>query len=152
MQSAADSGSQTYRVIGIQAAGAPAMELGDSNNCVEIMTGAMLPPDADTVIPVERIRRDGDQAILEPEYEPTPGQFIHRQASDHSEGKPLLESGITIGAPEMAVLTIAGSATVEVARWPSIAVISTGDELIDAGTPIEKFQIRSSNDRAITRR
>jgi molybdopterin molybdotransferase len=148
-QPAAGDGQRMYRVRGIQAAGAPAMELGDADNCVEIMTGAILPADADTVIPVERIRRDGDQAILEPGYEPTPGQFIHRQASDHAAGIPLLESGITIGAPEMAVLTIAGSATVEVARWPKIAVISTGDELIDAGGPIEKFQIRSSNGLAI---
>jgi len=149
MQSAADDSQRTYRVIGIQGAGAPAMQLGSSDNCVEIMTGAILPPDADTVIPVERIQRDGDQVILEPGYEPTLGQFIHCQASDQPEGKPLLESGITIDSPEIAVLTIAGSAAVEVARWPSIAVISTGDELIDVGGPIEKFQIRSSNDRVI---
>jgi molybdopterin molybdotransferase len=147
--SAADA-RQKYRVAGIQAAGAPAIKLGDSTNCVEIMTGAMLPGDADTVIPVERIRLEGDHAVLEPGYEPTPGQFIHRQSSDHGAGQPLLEPGITLGPPEMAVLTIAGSASVEVARWPSIAVISTGDELIDVGEPIEKFQIRSSNDRAIT--
>ena len=150
MQSAAGDDRRTYRVVGIQGAGAPALKLGGADNCVEIMTGAILPPDADTVIPVERIQRDGDQVILEPGYEPTPGQFIHRQASDQPQGKPLLESGITIDSPEMAVLTIAGSATIEVARWPGIAVISTGDELIDVGGPIEKFQIRSSNDRAIT--
>jgi molybdopterin molybdotransferase len=145
----AGDSEQSYQVVGVQAAGAPAMELGSPDHCVEIMTGAILPPDADTVIPVERIRQEGGRAILEPGYEPTPGQFIHRQATDHGKGKPLLEPGITIGAPEMAVLTIAGSAAVEVARWPTIAIISTGDELIDPGGPIEKFQIRSSNDRAI---
>jgi molybdopterin molybdotransferase len=49
----------------------------------------------------------------------------------------------------MAVLTIAGDRTVKVARWPSISIISTGDELVELGEPIESFQIRSSNDRAI---
>jgi len=60
-----------------------------------------------------------------------------------------MEAGTLIGAPEMAVLTIAGTATVAVARWPKIAVVSTGSELVDVGSPIELFQIRSSNDRAI---
>jgi len=147
--SAIENGRQQFTVRGIQAAGAPAMELGDPDNCVEIMTGAMLPGDADTVIPVERIQRDGDQVNLEPGYEPANGQFIHRRASDHPAGKPLLEPGIVIGAPEMAVLTIGGDSEVEVAAWPNIAVISTGDELVDVGEPMEAFQIRSSNDRAI---
>lgn len=147
--SALDSGNRTFLVSGIQAAGAAAMELGDPSNCIEIMTGAVLPIGADTVVPVERIRREADRAIVEAEYVPAIGQFIHRRASDHPAGKPLLEPGIVIGAPEMAVLTIAGDATVEVARWPNIAVISTGDELVDQGEPIEPFQIRSSNDRAI---
>lgn len=142
-------GARKFRVIGTQAAGAPAISLGKPDNCVEIMTGAMLPADADTVVPVERIRREHDYAVLESDYEPEPGQFIHRQASDHRAGQPLLEPGIRLGPPEAAVLTIAGSPTIEVARWPRVSIISTGDELIDVGGPIEKFQIRSSNDRAI---
>jgi molybdopterin molybdotransferase len=147
--SALDSGNQIFSISGIQAAGAAAMEIGDPSNCIEIMTGAVLPIGADTVIPVERIRREADRAIVEADYSPVIGQFIHRRASDHATGKPLLEPGIVIGAPEMAVLTIAGDAKVEIARWPSIAIISTGDELVDIGQPIEPFQIRSSNDRAI---
>lgn len=140
---------QTYHVIGTQGAGEPAMTLGEPGNCVEIMTGAILPVDADTVIPVERIQRKDDQAVLEPGYEPSAGQFVHCEGSDHQAGQPLLEPGIRLGPTEIAVLTIAGSATVGVARWPSVAVISTGDELIDVGGTIENFQIRSSNDRAI---
>lgn len=147
--SALDSGNRTFSIRGIQAAGAAATEIGDASNCIEIMTGAVLPIGADTVIPVERIRREADRAIVEADYSPVIGQFIHRRASDHAAGKPLLEPGIVIGAPEMAVLTIAGDAKVEIARWPSIAIISTGDELVDLGEPIEPFQIRSSNDRAI---
>ena len=55
-----------------------------------------------------------------------------------------------IGVPEMAVLTVAGQTTVQVAQWPKIAVVSTGDELVDIGVPMADFQIRSSNDWAIT--
>ena len=147
-------GRQTFRVIATQGAGVPAVALGDDAHCVEIMTGALLPDDADTIVPVERIARDGDTVTLEPGYEPEPGQFVHRRGSDLVAGQTLLEPGALIGAPEMAALTIsdtamANSAQVAVARWPKIAVVSTGDELVDVGEPIEWFQIRSSNDRAI---
>jgi molybdopterin molybdotransferase len=147
--SAIEAKNRTFNIVGIQAAGAAAMRIGDPSNCLEIMTGAVMPADADTIIPVERIQRHADQFVLEADYTPAAGQFIHRKGTDHPAGKSLLEPGIRIGAPEMAVLTIAGEKTVEVARWPSIAVISTGDELVDLGEPIEPFQIRSSNDRAI---
>lgn len=143
------AGRRTFRVAGVQGAGEAALPLGDDGTCVEIMTGAMLPEDADTIVPVERIEHDGDRVTLEAGYEPTPGQFIHRRGTDLAAGRPLFDVGTVIGAPEMAALTIAGSPTVTVARWPKIAVISTGDELVDVGTPVELFQIRSSNDRAI---
>ncbi len=147
--SALSAGSRSFHVNGTQGAGVAALPIGDDKNCIEIMTGALLPDDADTVVPVERIERNGDEVTLESGYEPNPGQFIHRRGSDLKAGQPLLEPGSLIDAPAIAALTIAGSATVEVARWPKIAAISTGDELVDVGSPIELFQIRSSNDRAI---
>jgi len=138
-----------FKLRGIQGAGAEAIPLGDAEHCVEIMTGAMLPPDADTVVPVERISCNAEIVTLEEGYAPDPGQFIHRTGSDHAAGQPLLQPGCVIGATEMAVLTITGKTDIEVARWPDIAVISTGDELVDAGKPLEPFQIRSSNGHAI---
>jgi molybdopterin molybdotransferase len=150
INSAALDQQQHFTLRGTQGAGAAAIPLGDSEHCVEIMTGAILPPDADTVVPVERIQRTNDRFTLEAGYTPEPGQFVHRTGTDHAKGQPLLAPGCVIGATEMAVLTITGQADVEIARWPEIAVISTGDELIDAGAPLETFQIRSSNDRAIT--
>jgi molybdopterin molybdotransferase len=142
-------GRREFRVVGTQAAGAAALSLGNDANCVEIMTGAALPADADTVIPVERIQRQDEVAILEPGYEPGAGQFVHRRGSDHAAGQPLLVPGVRLGPPEMAVLTISGKASFAIGRWPRLAVISTGDELVEPGLPIEPFQIRSSNDRAI---
>lgn len=143
------AGSAGFRVAGIQAAGAPRSRLDDSAACMEIMTGAVLPEGADTVIPVERIRMDNGIARLEDNYSAEPGQFIHRRASDHKAGATLLQPGTGIGAAEMAILTASGQPDVAIAGWPEIAVISTGDELVDVGAPLADHQIRSSNDRAI---
>ncbi|MEZ5563288.1 MAG: molybdopterin molybdotransferase MoeA [Gammaproteobacteria bacterium] len=143
------AGVRSFRVAGTQGAGGDRVGIDDADSCVAIMTGAALPPGVDTVIPVERISRAADRVTLEDGYQPLAGQFIHRRASDHPQGTALLLPGTLIGAPEMAILTIGGSASVEIARRPSIAVISTGDELVDVGQPVGANQIRSSNDRAI---
>jgi molybdopterin molybdotransferase len=137
------------RVRGTQGAGAAALALQAPGDCVEVMTGGVLPAGADTVIPIERIKRSGTTAIIEAGYCAQPGQFIHRRGSDHVQGQQLLAPGLRIGAPEMAILTIGGRTDVAVTRAPRIAVISTGDELVDVGEPIAPYQIRSSNDRAI---
>ncbi|MBL8202249.1 MAG: molybdopterin molybdotransferase MoeA [Chromatiales bacterium] len=143
------AGLRTFRVAGTQGAGSTPAPLPDDRSCVAIMTGAALPPGADTVVPLERIRRDGDSATIEAGYAPAAGQFVHRRASDHRQGATLLSPGTQLGAPEMAILTVGGVDTVEVARRPAITIVSTGDELVDVGQPIAPAQIRSSNDRAI---
>lgn len=147
--SAFAGGRLTFQVADTQGAGSPPKPLPDETSCVAIMTGAALPPGADTVVPVERIIRTGATARIEAGYVPVAGQFIHRRASDHPLGATLLAPGVRLGPPEMAILTVGGSATVEVARRPAITVISTGDELVDVGAPLGATQIRSSNDRAI---
>jgi molybdopterin molybdotransferase len=141
--------NRCFKIAGIQAAGHAAQNLASDDECFEVMTGAVLPAGADTVVPVERIQLNNGTAELEADYVPEPGQFVHVQASDHAQGDALLNPGVTIAGPEMAILTAAGNAHVDIARTPTIAVISTGDELVDVGTDIAPFQIRSSNDRAI---
>jgi molybdopterin molybdotransferase len=143
------AGRRRFSLAGTQAAGAPALSLGGDDRCVEVMTGSVLPNGADTIIPVERITRSGDQVSVEAGYDARPGEFIHRRGSDHGRGATLLGPGTVIGAPEAAILTIGGRAEVDITRPPRIAVVSTGDELVDAGQPIAEFQIRASNDRAI---
>ncbi|MEO8224581.1 MAG: molybdopterin molybdotransferase MoeA [Gammaproteobacteria bacterium] len=146
---AVTAGLRNFQVAGTQAAGSAPVPLPDERSCVAVMTGAALPAGADTVVPVERIARDGTTATIEAGYEPVAGQFVHRRASDHTRGAPLLSPGTLLGATEMAILTVGGSDTVEVARRPAIAVISTGDELVEVGQPLGPTQIRTSNDRAI---
>jgi len=141
--------TRQFKIAGIQAAGQAAQQLQSSNECYEVMTGAVLPAGTDTVIPVERIQVSDGNATLENNYRPESGQFVHLRAADHACGDTLLEPGVTVRGPEMAILTAAGKAQVEIARSPEIAIVSTGDELVDVGTDIADFQIRSSNDRAI---
>ena len=67
---------QSFRLIGTQAAGAPPLSLTSDSDCVEIMTGAALPPGADTVVPVERIERDGETITLASGYLPERGSRV----------------------------------------------------------------------------
>lgn len=143
------AGRREFRIAGVQGAGARAGRLDDDEQCIEVMTGGVLPEGADTVVPVERITVHEGRALLEPDHQPRAGQNIHRRGSDHRAGTEILPAGQRIGAPEMAILTIGGQAQVAVTRTPRIAVISTGDELVEAGKPIADFQIRSSNDRTL---
>ena len=142
-------GMRSFQVIGTQGAGVGALTLEEPGQCVEIMTGAVLPANADSVIPVERFKRTSDEAVVQSSFEFSPGQFVHLRGSDRKAGNQLLQPGIRLGAPEIAVAASAGRMEIKVARLPRVAVISTGDELVDAGEPLADYQIRSSNDRAI---
>jgi molybdopterin molybdotransferase len=144
-----EKGVREFQVMGTQGAGAEALALTGQGQCIEIMTGAALPAGADTIVPVERVTRHGDSARVAADYPASPGQFIHARGSDRQQGDTLLIPGTRIGPAAMAVLASTGCARVTVASTPRLAVISTGDELVDVDQPVSQFQIRSSNDRAI---
>ena len=83
------------------------------------------------------------------EGEAQPGQFIHRRGSDRKKGALLLRADCRLNGPQLAVIASTGKKTLRVASVPSVAVISTGDELIDLGRPVKSFQIRPSNAHGI---
>jgi len=139
---------RSFAVAGTQAAGAPPLEIA-GGQCVEVMTGTALPRGADTVVPVERVQRSGTTAIVAADAQVAAEQFVHRRASDRTQGSLVLRAGTRLGPPEIAVLAGAGLAGALVTDLPRVAVISTGDELVDAGKPIAPHQIRSTNDRAV---
>lgn len=141
-------GTREFPVQDTQMAGDAVVELAPGQ-CVEIMTGASLPTNADCVIPVERISVSDGMAMLETGYEPDAHQFIHPRASDHAAGSHLLLPGTRISPPDIAVVATAGLTKVEVSRSPRVRVISTGNELVAAGAPIEPHQVRLSNGPAI---
>jgi molybdopterin molybdotransferase len=142
------AGVRSFEVVGTQAAGAEPLAVAASQ-CVEVMTGTPLPHGADTVVPIERVRRSGALTAIAADATVAPEQFVHRRGSDRAQGSLVLRAGTRLGPPEIAVLAGAGHAAALVADLSRVAVISTGDELVEAGKPIEAHQIRSTNDRAV---
>ena len=138
-------GQRRFVVQALQAAGAPPQTLKRDDACIEIMTGAVLPIGCDCIIPVEDIEISAGHAALRDGVAPKAGQFIHRRGSDRSRGTRVLAAGTLLGAAEIAALAASGQASVPVAGRPGISVISTGDELVDPGQPIESYQVRRSN-------
>jgi molybdopterin molybdotransferase len=143
------AGLRSFEVEGTQAAGGAPLALAGTGRCVEVMTGAMLPAGADTVIPVERIERRGGTAVVAASAPVTARQFVHKRGSDRIADAIVLAAGARVGPAEVAVLAGAGRTTCRVAALPRVAVVSTGDELVDVGEPLAAHQIRSTNDRAI---
>jgi molybdopterin molybdotransferase len=144
------AGRRTFAVAGTQPAGAPQRALPATDSCFEVMTGAVLPAGCDCVIPVERLRLGDGVATLAEDAQAAPWLNVHRRGVDCRAGDRLIEPGSRIGAPEIAVLAAAGYAHVAAARPPSIMIVSTGDELVEPGEPVEDWQIRSSNGYALT--
>src|SRR5206468_10055358 len=80
----------------------------------------------------------------------SPGQFISYAGSDIALGEALLRAGIVIGSREIGMLAACGIAEVSVARRPRVAVISTGDELVQPGLPLRPAAIYDSNGAIVT--
>lgn len=137
--------ARRFRIAGVQAAGSPALALAAPADCFEVMTGAMLPRGCDTVVPIEQVRLADGCAELAAGSEAAPWRHVHRRGSDAHAGDLLLEAGTRLGPPELAVAASAGEATLAVSRLPRIAVVTTGDELVEPGVPILEHQIRRSN-------
>ncbi len=143
-----ESGQRSFQIQGMQAAGDPVLTL-DSGHCIEIMTGAALPMNADCIVPVERITVTDTTAELEVDYVVKKDRFVHPRGSDYVDGARLLTAGKRVSPLDIAIIASCGETDVEVARDPVIRVISTGNELVAAGEPIEPHQIRMSNGPAV---
>ncbi|MBM4197690.1 MAG: molybdopterin molybdotransferase MoeA [Gammaproteobacteria bacterium] len=143
------AGTRSFRVAGTQGAGAAPLALDAPGACIEVMTGSALPAGADCIVPVERLSLEDGVASIEAAYEPRPGTSIHRRGSDYRQGAVLLAPGARLGAAQIAVATLGGSADIAVSRQPRIAIASTGDELVPPGAAVGPASIRASNDRAI---
>jgi molybdopterin molybdotransferase len=140
---------RVLRIQGMQPAGDPPQTLESAGACIEVMTGAVLPVGCDAVIPVEQLSVRGTEAHLAADLAVLPWQNIHRRATDTRQGALLLSAGVRLDAPEIAIAASAGMARIRVAAQPAIAVISTGNELIEPGEPVLPHQVRRSNVYAI---
>jgi molybdopterin molybdotransferase len=139
------NGQKSFKVIGLQAAGDPVAPLTGSDNCLEVMTGAMLPIGADTVVKYEELEIIAGKAIINSDHVIKAKQHVHKQATDRSQEDVLIQSGKVISPAEIAVLATVGKSMVEVAKLPKIAVVATGDELVEVNDEPAQHQIRKSN-------
>jgi molybdopterin molybdotransferase len=134
------------RVTGGVAAGYVADHAVEEGTAMRVMTGAPIPPGADTVIQVELTRYDGPEStwveILE---EVPPGNNIRPAGEDMHRGQKVLARGSEIGPWEIGILATLGWATVPVVRRPRVAILGTGDEVIEVDEPLRPGKIRNSN-------
>lgn len=134
------------RVTGEVAAGYVADHAVEEGTAMRIMTGAPVPPGADSVIQVELTRSTGLGSdwveILE---EVAPGNNIRPAGEDMHRGQTILLQGTEIGPWEIGVLATLGWATVPVIRRPRVAIFGTGDEVIDVNESLRPGKIRNSN-------
>jgi molybdopterin molybdotransferase len=144
-------GRRVFGVGGVQAAGMRAFKLGPAEDaCLEVMTGAVVPEGADLIVPYEQTERAGGVVTLTGDLARfEPGACIHRRGSDHRAGDVLVRAGTRLTGREIAVAAACGCATVTVAQLPRIAVIATGDELVEVDHVVAPHQIRRSNDYAL---
>ena len=122
--SAFAEGNSEFSIENIQAAGSAQLALKNTTNCLEVMTGAVLPKGTDTVIRYEDLNiKSGIAKIFIEEI--IKGQNIHEQANDKKENDVLLKKNTLISPAEIGVLATVGKAKVNVAKQPKVMIIST---------------------------
>lgn len=139
----AADGAQPRRILTEITAGKVELAQVGPGTAMRIMTGAPLPPGADAVVMVEQVEeRDG---LMIPASPPRAGDGIHPQGVDLATDQVVLEAGATLGAAEIGLLATVGRMRVRVVRRPTVAVLSTGDEIIEPDQPLRPGAIRDSN-------
>ena len=139
-----ESGRREFSIENMQAAGSKQVTLQNTENCIEAMTGAVLPKNTDAVIPYELISiKDGKATVNLEEIKQL--QNVHLQGKDRKTGDILIQINTVISPAEIGVLATVGKASVKVAKQPKVMIISTGDELVEVSENPLAHQIRRSN-------
>lgn len=140
---ASESAPVELTVIDDVPAGSRASQQVREGTAIRIMTGAPMPEGADAVVPVECT--DAGTEVVRISAAAEPGACIRRAGEDVVAGETVLRSGTLIESRQMAILAAVGSGHVRVRPRPRVAVISTGSELVEPGTPLEHGMISDSN-------
>ena len=139
-----EQGIIDFNVEGIQAAGAEQKTMTIDSNCMEVMTGAVLPINTDTVIRYEDVQIKNGIASINLKILEL-GKNIHSKGKDRIQGDLLIEKNTIISAAEIGVIATVGKATVKVVKTPKVIIVSTGDELVEVNENPLSHQIRRSN-------
>lgn len=141
----AELGLAPLTLKGTQAAGESPSKNLTHGACREILTGAVMPADCDTVIPVEDIEIEGVLVHLKSGARAVAGKFIHRIGSDAEKGAVMVLEGSRLTAAHLGLAASVGATELSVTRRPRVLVLSTGDELVAPDESPDSHQIRQSN-------
>ncbi|WP_457611094.1 molybdopterin molybdotransferase MoeA [Lutibacter sp.] len=139
-----NKGQRAFKIEGIQAAGSKQLTLEDSTNCVEAMTGAILPMNTDVVIQYELLTVENEIATVNID-EIKKNKNVHLKGLDRKKGDILIPKNTKISSAEVGVFATVGKTTVTVAKQPKVMIISTGNELVNVSENPAEHQIRRSN-------
>ncbi len=146
--SAIENGISTFHIKATQAAGDTPIDIEHPEECIEIMTGAALSGSLDTVIPYESIEiKDRKATIITPGIKK--GQNLHLKGADKKEGEVIITAYQGITPAFINTIASVGKTELLVAKLPRVAIISSGDELVDIDTRPSPIQIRKSNNYTI---
>lgn len=138
-----ETGSRRLRVVGEILAGHPIDLCLSAGQCVRIMTGAVIPRGADTVIMQEDVESDGYDVLIRAGHRR--GQHVRHAGEDLRCGDTVLSRGRRLGPPDLGLLASLGIVEISVLRRPIVAFFSTGDELKGLGTNLKSGEIYDSN-------
>ena len=144
-----DLGGEPLRVQGESAAGRPFAGALAPGAAVRVFTGAAVPAGADRVVIQEEARREGDRVRLAPEGDT---RHVRRRGGDFRAGEVLLARGARIDPWRLALAASAGRGQLAVAPRPRLAILSTGEEIVEAGSLAGDHQIFESNGPALAAR
>ncbi|MDE3070225.1 MAG: molybdopterin molybdotransferase MoeA [Acidobacteriota bacterium] len=137
----------TLEVVAESRAGHPAERALAEGQAIAISTGAVVPQGADAVVRVEETVREGSRvAVLKAVL---PGTDVRGAGEDVRAGEPVLSRGTTIGAAELGVLASLGHANVACAPRPRVRILTTGDELVQQGSPLRVGTLYDSNSHSL---
>jgi molybdopterin molybdotransferase len=139
---------RTLRVIDTVAAGAVASSRVEPGTAIRIMTGAPIPEGADSVVRFEdtdETERGGTPEEIGVLVEIAPGNEVRRAGEDIAAGSLVLTKGTPLRASEIGVLASLGLTKVKVIRRPVVAILATGDEIVDINKPLPPGRIYNSN-------
>jgi molybdopterin molybdotransferase len=135
------------RVVFEVAAGAAATRAVGAGEAARILTGAPLPPGADSVVRQEDVAREGEGVLVR--VEPRLRDNVRERGEDVRCGEPVLEPGAVIGPAEVGMLAALGRGVVAVRQRPRVAIVSGGDELVEPDGDVSGGQIVASNSYSI---
>ena len=139
-----NKGQRVFKIEGIQAAGSTQLTLQNAENCIEAMTGAMLPNNSNVVIQYELL--DIKNGVAKVNLDEVKNfQNIHLKGLDRKQGDILISKNTLISSAEIGVFATVGKSIVKVAKQPKVMIISTGNELVGVSENPKEYQIRRSN-------